>query len=102
MATKTSKPAKLTASSKPRGKSELYRLLAEHTGLQRKQVALLTRAEYFHAATAQDLLKVYESLSNKLVVERKETEITALLALLGALLVTLAGGLGVYWFGRVA
>ena len=66
-----------------------------------KQVAQLTRAEYFHAATAEDLLKVYESLSNKLVVERKETEITALLALLGALLVALASGLGVYWFGRV-
>ena len=67
-----------------------------------KQVALLTRAEYFHAATAEDLMKVYESLSNKLVVERKETEVTALLALLGALLVALASGLGVYWFGRVA
>ena len=67
-----------------------------------KQVALLTLAEYFHAATAEDLMKVYESLSNKLVVERKETEVTALLALLGASLVALASGLGVYWFGRVA
>lgn len=39
MASKTPKPPKLTPSSKPRGKSELYRLIAEHTGLQRKQVA---------------------------------------------------------------
>jgi Ca-activated chloride channel family protein len=67
-----------------------------------KQVALLTRAEYFYAGSAQDLIKVYESLSSKLVVERKETEITALLALLGAFFVALGAGLSVYWFGRVA
>ena len=67
-----------------------------------KDVAQITRAEYFHAATAQDLLKVYESLSSRLVVERRETEISGLLALLGALLVTLGGGLSVFWFGRVA
>jgi Ca-activated chloride channel family protein len=67
-----------------------------------KSVAQLTRAEYFYAGTAQDLLKVYESLSSKLVMERKETEITALLALLGALLIALSAGLSVYWFGRVA
>lgn len=66
-----------------------------------KQVALLTRAEYFYAGTAQDLIKVYESLSSKLVVENKETEITALLALLGAALVALGAGLGLHWFGRV-
>jgi Ca-activated chloride channel family protein len=36
------------------------------------------------------------------VVERKETEITAFLAALGALLVVLASGLSVLWFGRVA
>ena len=39
--------------------------------------------------------------SNKLI-ERKETEVTALLALLGALLVALGAGLSVFWFGRVA
>jgi len=67
-----------------------------------KQVALLTCAEYFYAGSAQDLIKVYESLSSKLVVERKETEITALLALLGAFFVALGAGLSVFWFGRVA
>ena len=36
------------------------------------------------------------------MVERRETEISGLLALLGALLVTLGGGLSVFWFGRVA
>ncbi len=32
------KPPKLTPAGKPRGKSEVYKLIAEHTGLQRKQV----------------------------------------------------------------
>jgi Ca-activated chloride channel family protein len=67
-----------------------------------KNIAVMTQAEYFYAGSAQDLLKVYESLSSKLVVERKETEITALLALLAALLVATGAGLGVWWFGRVS
>lgn len=67
-----------------------------------KQVALLTQAEYFYAGTAQDLKKVYQSLSAKLVVEKKETEITAFFAAAGALLALLGAGLSVWWFGRVA
>jgi Ca-activated chloride channel family protein len=61
----------------------------------------MTVAEYFHAATADDLMKVYDALSSKLVVERKETEITALLAAVAALLVLLGAGLSIAWFGRV-
>lgn len=33
------KPPKLVASDKPRGKTELYRLLGDHSGLHRKQIA---------------------------------------------------------------
>jgi len=44
---------------------------------------------------------VYQGLSSRLVVETKETEVTALFALLGAVLAVLAGGLSVWWFGRV-
>jgi Ca-activated chloride channel family protein len=67
-----------------------------------KNVANLTRAEYFYAGTAEDLKKVYESLSSRLIVERKETEVSGLFAAAGALLVLLAAGLSVWWFGRVA
>jgi Ca-activated chloride channel family protein len=66
-----------------------------------KNIALLTRAEYFYAGTANDLRKVYEGLSSKLVVEKKETEITALFTALGAVLAILAAMLSVSWFGRV-
>jgi Ca-activated chloride channel homolog len=67
-----------------------------------KNISLLTHGEYFYAGTADDLKKVYESLSSRMVVERKETEITALFAGLGALLAVLAAGLSLWWFGRVA
>jgi Ca-activated chloride channel family protein len=41
-------------------------------------------------------------LSSRLVVEKKETEISALFALAGALLTVFAAALSVWWFGRVA
>jgi Ca-activated chloride channel family protein len=66
-----------------------------------KQIANLTRAEYFYAGTANDLKKVYQSLSTRLVVEKKETEISGLFAAAAALLVVVAAGLSVAWFGRV-
>lgn len=66
-----------------------------------KQVASITRAEYFYAGTADDLKKVYQSLSSRLAVEKKETEVSALFAAAAAVLVLLAAGLSVWWFGRV-
>ena len=66
-----------------------------------KNIANVTRANYFYAGTAEDLKAVYQGLSSRLVVETKETEITGLLALAGALLALLAAGLSVWWFGRV-
>jgi Ca-activated chloride channel family protein len=67
-----------------------------------KNISVLTHGEYFYAGTAEDLKKVYRSLSSKLVVEKKETEITAFFAAAGALLALLSAGLSVWWFGRVA
>jgi Ca-activated chloride channel homolog len=67
-----------------------------------KGIASMTRADYFYAGTAEDLKKVYQGLSTKLIVEKKETEVSALFAALGALLVVLAASLSVWWFGRVA
>ncbi len=67
-----------------------------------KAIANATHADYFYAGTAQDLKKVYQGLSTRLIVEKKETEISALLAAIGAALVALAAGLSVWWFGRIA
>ena len=66
-----------------------------------KSIANATRANYFYAGTAEDLKQVYQGLSSRLVVETKETEISALLAAAGALLALMAAGLSVWWFGRV-
>jgi Ca-activated chloride channel family protein len=66
-----------------------------------KGIASMTRAEYFYAGTANDLMKVYQSLSTRLVVEKKETEISSLFAAAAAALVVLAAGLSLAWFGRV-
>ncbi len=66
-----------------------------------KAIANITRANYFYAGTAEDLKQVYQGLSSRLVVQTKATEISALFAAAGALLVVLAAGLSVWWFGRV-
>jgi Ca-activated chloride channel family protein len=65
-----------------------------------KAVAEITRAEYFHAGTADDLKKVYQGLNSKLVLERKETEISALFAAAAAALSIAAGLLSLLWFRR--
>ncbi|MCB2035646.1 MAG: VWA domain-containing protein [Ottowia sp.] len=66
-----------------------------------KAIAQKTAAEYYYAGTAQDLNKVYQNLSSRLTLEKKETEISSLLALAGAVLAVLAAGLSMLWFGRV-
>ena len=66
-----------------------------------KAIADKTQAEYFYAGNAETLKKVYEKLSSRLTVEKKETEISGLLALAGALLALLAAGLSLLWFNRI-
>jgi Ca-activated chloride channel family protein len=66
-----------------------------------KQIANKTSAEYFYAGTAADLKKVYEALSSKLTVEKKETEVSALLAMAAAALALLSAGLSLLWFNRI-
>ena len=75
------------------------RVRLDEESLQR--VAAVTQGEYFYAGTAADLKKVYQSLSSRLVVETKETEISFLLAAAGAFLMLLGTGLSVTWFARV-
>ncbi|MDR7151263.1 Ca-activated chloride channel family protein [Hydrogenophaga palleronii] len=67
-----------------------------------KDVAEKTKGEYFYAGTAENLKQVYESLSTRLTVEKKETEIAGLLALLASVLVMVSAGLSLLWFNRVA
>lgn len=66
-----------------------------------KGIARATQAEYFYAGTAADLKKVYETLSSRLTIEKKETEISGLLALVAAVLALLSAGLSLLWFNRI-
>jgi Ca-activated chloride channel family protein len=66
-----------------------------------KTVATMTRGEYFYAGTAQDLRKVYETLNARLSLEKKETEVTALLAGVASLLAMVSGLLSLLWFNRI-
>jgi Ca-activated chloride channel family protein len=66
-----------------------------------KTVAAMTRGEYFYAGTAGDLQKVYQTLNSRLSLEKKETEVTALLSGAAALLAMVSGLLSLAWFNRI-
>ena len=66
-----------------------------------KAIAAKTQADYFYAGTAADLKKVYETLSSRLTVEKKETEISGLLALAAAVLTLMSASLSLLWFNRI-
>ena len=65
-----------------------------------KGVASITGAEYFHAGNSEDLKKVYEKLNAKFTLERRETEVGALLSVLAVLLLIAGGALSMMWFHR--
>ncbi|HYN12815.1 MAG TPA: VWA domain-containing protein [Burkholderiales bacterium] len=66
-----------------------------------KQIADMTRGEYFFAGTAGDLKKVYEGMKGKLVMEKKETEVTALFSALATCFALVSVLLSLFWFNRV-
>jgi len=65
-----------------------------------RQVAQMTGGEYHHAASAEALRSVYRELGSQVLLSRRETELTALLAGLAALLLVAGAGLSLWWFGR--
>jgi Ca-activated chloride channel family protein len=66
-----------------------------------KQVAEVTRAEYFYAGTSEDLKKVYQRLTTQFVLEKKDTEIAFLLAAVATILLTASLVLSLLWFSRL-
>jgi Ca-activated chloride channel family protein len=65
-----------------------------------RAVAKMTGGEYFQAGSAADLSQVYSKLSTRFSLERRETEIGALLAAAAGLLLAAACVLSVLWFRR--
>jgi Ca-activated chloride channel family protein len=61
----------------------------------------MTRGEYFYAGTATDLKKVYQSLNAKLVLEKKDMEISALFSAAAAVIALVSALLSLLWFNRI-
>lgn len=66
-----------------------------------KQIANVTRGTYFHAGTATDLKQIYKGMNAKMVLQKQQTEITALFVAAAAVLVLLGAGLSLAWFNRL-
>lgn len=67
-----------------------------------RQVARLTGGEYFRAASAEDLHKVYDQLGHRFRFEKRAvTEVTGVVAALGMLLAVLGCLMSVHRHGRI-
>ena len=66
-----------------------------------KAIANITRGEYFYAGSATDLKKVYQSLNDRLVLEKKDMEISALFSAVAAVSAVVSAALSLLWFSRI-
>ena len=67
-----------------------------------KAIADVTRGRYFSAASAPELKKIYQELNARFLMEKKETEVSALFTAAAALFAIAAAVLSVLWFNRTA
>ena len=66
-----------------------------------KQIANVTRGDYFYAGTATDLKKIYEGMNTRMVLETKEMEVSSLFSAVAAALAVIAALLSMLWFNRI-
>ena len=66
-----------------------------------KQIANVTRGDYFFAGTAKDLNKIYENMNTRMVLETKEMEVSSLFSAVAAALAVFAALLSMLWFNRI-
>jgi Ca-activated chloride channel family protein len=67
-----------------------------------REVARSTGGEYHHAGSAEVLRSVYQKLGSRVQMQTRDTELTALLAMVAAMLIVVGAAVSVLWFGRVA
>jgi Ca-activated chloride channel family protein len=78
------------------------RMRAQLDAATLQDIAKRTEGEFFEATSADELTRVYSTMSTKFVGEKKQTEMAFIFAGIGALIATIAGFLSLWWFGRVA
>jgi Ca-activated chloride channel family protein len=78
-----------------------FNIMSQLNEASLKEIASLTNGEYFRAADKDALLEVYDSIDLRLTIDGERTEVTSLLAGIGALILLIAGFLSLFWFGRI-
>lgn len=66
-----------------------------------KTIAEKTGGDYFKADNETDLVRIYDNLSTKLILEKKNTELTSWFTGLAAALLLAAGTISMLWFNRL-
>ena len=66
-----------------------------------KKIANVTRGEYYYAGNAKDLKQIYKGMSSKMVMQKQQTEVSALFVAAAALFVIAGAGLSLAWFNRL-
>ncbi|MBL8045680.1 MAG: VWA domain-containing protein [Anaerolineales bacterium] len=65
-----------------------------------KEIASVTRGEYFNAQSQEELTAIYEKLNPQVELKSENMEVTALFAGVGLAVLLAAGALSFFWFNR--
>ncbi len=66
-----------------------------------KQISQLTLGVYYNAQNEDDLRAIYANIKPQVVISAEKTEVTAILAGFGFLLLLIGGTMSLIWFNRV-
>ncbi|MCB0107743.1 MAG: VWA domain-containing protein [Caldilineaceae bacterium] len=80
---------------------EGFKILTQLNEGALEEIAALTNGTYYHAADADTLREIYETIDLQLTVRGEQMEITALLAMAAFVLALTGAVLSMLWFGRV-
>jgi len=80
---------------------EGFTILTQLNEAMLEEIAALTNGVYYHAANAEHLREIYETIDLQLTVRGQQMEITALLTAAAFLFALAGGALSMLWFGRV-
>jgi len=75
-----------------------------HTQLEEamlQQISQLTGGVYYNATSAEDLLKIYDTLNPQLVIKPEKMEVTSIFAGASLLALMVGGVFSLLWFGRL-